>query len=142
MIASKSEIKALAFGNNFDINGVKDNLIDAVEWQEVLPLLGQDLYDDVSNGTITDAALIDVLKPYIAYNVKLYLSKSNHVKTGNKGAQIAQGTYEQIADVEEAKREAMSMANLFKIQIKKWLVANGYATNCTHSDLVNKQFFL
>jgi hypothetical protein len=47
MIASKAEIKALAFSNNFDINAVKDNVIQIVEWEQVMTVLGTDFYDDV-----------------------------------------------------------------------------------------------
>ena len=122
MIASKSEIKALAFSNTFDINAVKDNLIQLVEWEQVLSLFGADFYDDVvANPASYTTLLSDYLKPYIAYNVKAYLSKPNHIKTGNKGAQTAQGSNEQIANVEFAKREAMNMATKYKRQMIDYL---------------------
>lgn len=122
MIASKAEIKALAFSNTFDINAVKDNLIQLVEWEQVLSLFGADFYDDVvANPASYTTLLSDYLKPYIAYNVKAYLSKPNHIKTGNKGAQTAQGSNEQIANVEFAKREAMNMATKYKRQMIDYL---------------------
>jgi hypothetical protein len=122
MIASKAEIKALAFSNTFDMNAVKDNLIQLVEWEQVLSLFGADFYDDVVANPGTYTTLIGTyLKPYIAYNVKAYLSKSNHIKTGNKGAQTAQGSNEQIANVEFAKREAMNMATKYKRQMIAYL---------------------
>jgi len=122
MIASKAEIKALAFSNTFDMNAVKDNLIQLVEWEQVLSLFGADLYDDVVANPASYTTLIDTyLKPYIAYNVKAYLSKANHIKTGNKGAQTAQGSNEQIANVEFAKREAMNMATKYKRQMITYL---------------------
>jgi len=122
MIASKAEIKALAFSNTFDINAVKDNLIQLVEWEQVLSLFGADFYDDVVANPASYTTLIDTyLKPYIAYNVKAYLSKANHIKTGNKGAQTAQGSNEQIANVEFAKREAMNMATKYKRQMITYL---------------------
>lgn len=122
MIASKAEIKALAFSNTFDINAVKDNLIQLVEWEQVLSLFGADFYDDVvANPGSYTTLLSDYLKPYIAYNVKAYLSKPNHIKTGNKGAQTAQGSNEQIANVEFAKREAMNMATKYKRQMIDYL---------------------
>ena len=122
MIASKAEIKALAFSNTFDINAVKDNLIQLVEWEQVLSLFGADFYDDVVANPASYTTLIDTyLKPYIAYNVKAYLSKPNHIKTGNKGAQTAQGSNEQIANVEFAKREAMNMATKYKRQMIDYL---------------------
>ena len=122
MIASKSEIKALAFSNTFDINAVKDNVIQIVEWEQVMTVLGTDLYDDVVANPGSYATLLsDYLKPYIAYNLKAYISKPNHIKTGNKGAQTAQGSNEVIANVEEAKRQAMSMATRYKNQMIAYL---------------------
>lgn len=122
MIASKAEIKALVFSNNFDVNAIKDNLIQVVEWEQVLPLFGTDLYDDVVANPASYATLLsDYLKPYIAYNVKAYISKPNHIKTGNKGAQTATGSNEVIANVEESKRQAMRMASRYKQQMISYL---------------------
>jgi len=110
MIASKTEIKAQAFSNNFDIEAVKDNLIQVVEWEQVLPLLGTSLYDDVVASPSSYTTLLsDYLKPFIDNGVKAYVSKPNHIKTGNKGAQTAQGSNEQIASIQKAKREASKM---------------------------------
>jgi len=122
MIASKTEIKALAFSNNFDIEAVKDNLIQVVEWEQVLPLLGTSLYDDVvANPASYTTLLSDYLKPFIAYGVKAYVSKPNHIKTGNKGAQTAQGSNEQIASIQMAKREASKMVDSYKKLMVKYL---------------------
>lgn len=122
MIASKAEIKSLVFSNTFDMNAVKDNVIQIVEWEQVLTLFGTDMYDDiVANPTSYTTLLSDYLKPYIAYNVKAYISKPNHIKTGNKGAQTAQGSNEQIASVEQAKRQAMDMATKYKRQMIDYL---------------------
>ena len=122
MIASKTEIKALAFSNNFDIEAVKDNLIQVVEWEQVLPLLGTSLYDDVvANPSSYTTLLSDYLKPFIAYGVKAYVSKPNHIKTGNKGAQTAQGSNEQIASIQMAKREASKMVDSYKKLMVKYL---------------------
>ena len=121
MIASKSEIKALVFSNTFDVAKIKDNLIQLVEWEQVLTLFGVVMYDDVVANPASYTALMDYLKPYIAYNVKAYISKANHIKTGNKGAQTAQGANEQIGSVEQAKREAMAMATSYKKQMVSYL---------------------
>lgn len=118
MIASKAEIKTLAFSNTFDINAVKDNLIQIVEWEQVMTILGTDFYDDVVANPSSHTTLISTyLKPFIAYSVKAYISKPNHIKTGNKGAQTAQGSNEVIANVEQAKRQAMEMATRYKQQM-------------------------
>ena len=122
MIVSKAEIKTLVLNNNFDVNAIKDNLIQAVEWEQVLPLFGVDLYDDVvANPASYTTLLSTYLKPYIAYNVKAYISKPNHIKTGNKGAQTASGSNEVIANVEESKRQAMQMATRYRKQMVNYL---------------------
>ncbi len=128
MIASKAEIKSLAFGNNFDIAAIKDNVIMLVEYEQVLTLLGADLYDAiVANPSSYTTLLTNFLKPYIAWNVKVYISQGNHLKTGNKGAQIATGANEVAGDVELAKREAMTWARKYKTQIIKYLDDNNVA---------------
>lgn len=122
MIVSKADIKTQAFSLNFDVNSIKDNVIQLVEWEQVLTLFGVTMYDDIVADPSSYTTLIDTyLKPYIAYNVKAYISKANHIKTGNKGAQTAQGSNEQIADVEEAKREAMSIATGWRRQMITFL---------------------
>jgi hypothetical protein len=122
MIASKAEIKALVFSNTFDMAKVKDNLINIVEWEQVLTFFGTEMYDAIVATPGDYTTLIETyLKPYIAYNVKAYISKANHIKTGNKGAQTAQGANEQIASVEQAKREAMAMATSYKSQMVRYL---------------------
>ena len=142
MIASKTEIKALAFSNNFDIEAVKDNLIQVVEWEQVLPLLGTSLYDDVvaNHGSYT-ILLREYLKPFIAYGVKAYVSKPNHIKTGNKGAQTAQGSNEQIASIQMAKREASKMVDSYKKLMVKYLDDSSIALwegEPTNTGIINK----
>jgi hypothetical protein len=143
MIASKAEIKSLAFGNNFDINGVKDNLIQVVEWEQVLTLLGTTLYDDVVTTPASYTTLLTYLKPFIAYQVKAYLSTSNHVKVGNKGSQVASGSNETADNPETSKREALSMAKHFEAQIVKWMKENGYEPKRKEADnVINKIIIL
>jgi len=87
-----------------------------------MTVLGTDLYDDVVTNPGSYATLLsEYLKPYIAYNLKADISKPNHIKTGNKGAQTAQGSNEVIANVEEAKRQAMAMATRYKTQMIAYL---------------------
>jgi len=142
MIASKTEIKALAFSNNFDIEAVKDNLIQVVEWEQVLPLLGTSLYDDVvANPGSYTILLREYLKPFIAYGVKAYVSKPNHIKTGNKGAQTAQGSNEQIASIQMAKREASKMVDSYKKLMVKYLDDSSIALwegEPTNTGIINK----
>jgi hypothetical protein len=122
MIATKADIKALAFGNNFDINAVKDNVITLVEWEQVLPILGSDLFDDVvANPNNYTTLVSDYLKPYIAWSLKYYIIKGNAIKTGNKGSMTANGSNEQPADSEADKRNASAFAQSYKRQLIKEL---------------------
>ena len=121
MIANKQEIKNLVFSRNFDINNVKDNVINLVELERVKPLLGSELFLKVKTDPSSYADLLELVKPFIAYMLKYYIQTSNHIRTSNKGAQTAQGSNEQIADVELAKREALTFANKYKEQINIFL---------------------
>lgn len=47
-----------------------------------------------------------------------------HVKTGNKGAQTANGSNETIADPNQVKREAMQLVESYRKQAIKWLNEN------------------
>ena len=137
MIASKLEIRSLAFSRNFDIDAVKDNVILLVELEQVKPLLGSLLYADVVANPSSHTELIALLKPFIAYNLKYYIEKGNHVKTGNKGAQTAQGTNETQANVEDAKREALTFANKYRSQIVSYLRENNLYFHIERNDIIN-----
>jgi hypothetical protein len=141
MIVSKAEIKALAFSNNFDINAVKDNIIQIVEWEQLLPILGADFFDDVvANPNNYTALLTTYIKPYLAWSVKYYLVKGNHIKMGNKGSMTAQGSNETPADPEQDKRVASGFAQSYKRQLLKELKEGNYPLFkgyvCT--DIVNR----
>ena len=142
MIASKAEVKNLAFNNNFDIEAVKDNVITLVELEQVKPLLGLDLYNLVVSSPSSYIDLLELLKPFIAYNVKYYINDGNHRKVGNKGVQIATGGNEQPTEVEKAKRDALSFANKYKSQINKHLKDNNLTVLISDDSIINNIIIL
>lgn len=124
MIATKTEIKTLAFNANFDINSVKDNVIQIVEWEQVMSFLGTELYDDLVSTPASYTELLTFIKPLIAHAVRAQIIMGVHVKTGNKGAQTANGSNETIADPNQVKREAMQLVESYRKQAIKWLNEN------------------
>ena len=124
MIASKTEIRNLAFSKNFDINAVKDNVIELLELEQVKPILGDTLYLKVRTLPDDYCDLLELLKPMIAYYLKYYISKGNHAKTGNKGVQIASGSNETQSTAEDGKRESLTFAERYKKQVVKYLDDN------------------
>lgn len=141
MIASKSEIKSLAFGNNFDINAIKDSLINLVELQQLKPLLGSTLFKDLQNNPANYGDLLGIVKPFLAYYIKVYVNDPNHYKTGNKGSQTANGSNETQADPEKTKRSALKIAEGYKNEINIWLKSNGYI-KCKLNNEINKIIIL
>ena len=134
MIASKNEIRNLAFTKNFDIEAVKDNLVNLVELERVKPLLGSELFVKVKTLPDDYCDLLELLKPMIAYYLKYYISKGNHVKTGNKGVQVAQGSNETQSNAEDGKREALTFAERYKAQVKTYLIENDFKNECDDTD--------
>lgn len=132
MIASKEEIKSLAFSRNFDINSIKDNVIELIELEQIKELLGDTLYSEVKSTPSSYCELLELLKPTIAYYLKYYILKNNHVKTGNKGTQIATGGNESQGDVEMAKREALTFATKYRKQVLIYIKENNL--EITHKD--------
>lgn len=141
MIATKNEIKSLAYGNNFDINSIKDNEIEAIELTSLLPLVGKEIYDDIVANPTNYASIIGDVKTFIAYSVKYAHADDNHYKDGNKGTQVANGTYENAANPEKTKRNASFQINVFRNKILKWLKEQGKSP-CKKNDFINKQFFI
>lgn len=148
MIVSKANIITTAFEKNFDTAMLKDSIIQVVEWERVLTLLGADFYDDVVANPNDYTTLISTyLTPYISWSVKSYVTANNHFKNGNKGVQVANGLNETASTADEGKRIADDMASRWKYQTLKYLKDNassyplweGYAES---DSIINKIIIL
>jgi hypothetical protein len=128
---TKQEIKDLVFQTNTDLAIIRQNIIDIVILENVETLLPTGL--DLSLHPNLQA----LVKPYIAYLVKAYLIDANQNKTGNKGTMKAQGSNEQSADEESAKRIAVSFADKFKKQIIAYLRSNELSDYKEPNNVIN-----
>ena len=137
MIASKEEIRNLAFTKNFDINAVKDNILELVELEQVKPLLGNTLFVSVKILPANYCDLLALLKPMIAYYLKYYISQGNHTKTGNKGVQIANGSNETPSTAEVGKREALTFAERYKNQVLIYMKDNSLVKPTDEDNIFN-----
>ena len=137
MIASKNEIRNLAFSKNFDINSIKVNVFELVELEQVKTLLGVTLFDNVKSTPTSYCDLLDLLKPMIAYYLKYYITQGNHNKTGNKGVQVANGSNEDAGSAEVAKREALTFAERYKKQVLTYLKDNNLVMPNDVTDIFN-----
>jgi hypothetical protein len=137
---TKAEIKTLAFGTNFDIAQIKDNVIYLVKVNTLLPILGTNLYDDVESTPANYTDLLDLIKPFLAWEVRKYVSHTITYKLGNKGAMIAQGVNEQPTEVINVKREAEKLSADYKKLITQWLETNKPALwkRPIENDFINK----
>lgn len=141
---TKAEIKTLVFSNNFDINSIKDNMIVAVQLNNLLPILGSDLYDDVEANPSNYTDLLGLIKPFLAWEIRKAISHTVTHKLGNKGAMKAQGVNEQPDDVIQVKREAEHFANTYKRLVEEYLEKNKPSLweKPTQSDIFNKIIIL
>jgi hypothetical protein len=74
MIISKSDIITLAYITNIDENLIKDDIIEFVIQSNLIPLLSEPFFIEISINSVPYASLIDkYIKPFIAHWVKYLL---------------------------------------------------------------------
>lgn len=121
---TKAEIKELVFGNNFDVNQIKDNVITAIKFNNLLPILGSELFDDVEANPNDYTDLLELIKPFLAWEIRKAISHTVTHKLGNKGAMVAQGVNESPEDVINVKREADHFATTYNKLLMNYLEKN------------------
>lgn len=137
MIVTKEQIKEEAFQKNTDLAIIRDSIVKAVHLTQLLPLIGSTNYDNLVADVANDAPLFDLVKPYVSFAVKAYLIPDNQQKTGTKGTMTAQGSNENSANMQEAKRNAQSIANDYKQMIKELLESRDEDVE-EYDNIVNK----
>ena len=130
-LITKTEIKSLVYGANFDTALIKDHILDFVELKHVKTMFlnSAGLYDAiVANASNEyDTLLSDYLKPYMAYMVKAEIGEEINLKSGNKGNLRATGSSEQqggVSGEEKAKRLALQKANGYRALIVEYFQDN------------------
>lgn len=137
MIVTKEQIREEAFQKNTDLHIIRDAIVKAVHFTQLLPLIGSDNYDNLESDPNNDTELFELVKPFVSFAVKAYLIPDNQQKTGTKGTMIAQGSNESSTDMQEAKRNAQSIANDYKNAIKKLLESRDEKIK-EYPDIINK----
>ncbi len=128
------EIKDLVFQKNTDLAIIRQNIIDLVVAENnIIP----------SSVVLGDHPQLQTLyKSFLAYMVKAYLIEQNQNKTGTKGTMKAQGSNEQSADEQKAKRIASSFATKYKRQVVSYLLTNQLIEPEVDENIINKILIL
>jgi hypothetical protein len=126
-LLTKDEIVAISFKRKIDLVKIPDRLAESVQSTHIKPVLGADLYDKVIATPSSYSALIDYLKPVIAYFVKYYILPEIWIDISTTGVNKIQGNNRTIADSEEfgtARQDALDMANKFMSDLTDYLNDN------------------
>jgi len=141
MIVTKEQIREESFQTNTDLAIIRDSIVKAVEITQLLPLIGASNFDNIDADPANDTELFDLVKPYVSFSVKAYLIPDNQNKTGTKATMTANGSNEQPSNVEASKRNAQSIANAYKEQIKTLLISRDEDVE-DYPEIVNKIIIL
>ena len=130
MLATKTEIIAIAFSRPINTTKIPDSLVEATQYKYIKPLLGDDLYNDIV-ATPTDSKwvtnLIPLIKNALAWMVKYRGLPELFVEISDMGAhQINVNNAPTVTDARfiEIKAATIEMAEIHMKILADYLYNN------------------
>jgi len=126
-LITPTEVISAAFERQIEQAKVKEDTIEAVQIKHILPVLGEDFYDDVVANPGNYGDLIAQIRPALAYFVKLYLLPHLWSEIGTVGIAQIQGRnrnaagYDQLGEI---KQQTIDLAKLYMNKLTKFLDDN------------------
>lgn len=124
---TKAEVIAAAFSRDIEDDKIRDNQIEAAGIRYLLPILGEDFYDDVvanpGDYTTLEPYLIDVVAQYVKYEMLPEL----HKESSTAGLNNFTGQNKQSAtrnDLEGVRQSVIELALSFGQRLLKFLEDN------------------
>lgn len=126
-IATKSECIAMAFSRPVSENHIEDGLINAIQVKYILPLLGEDFFDDVILTPASYTALLALLKPIVANYVKFHILPTVFRDVSNTGVNAIPGnnrTTGTTEDLGSVRQSTLDIAQMYADVVLKYLDDN------------------
>lgn len=127
-ICSKAEVISYAFHRTGIAEGrILTGMINTVQEKHVMPVLGEDLYDDVVANPLNYTSLLPYLKPIVAYFVKYYMLPEIYAEISNTGINKVPGNNRSGAsadDMGSMKQNTLEIANMHVDTLTKYLEDN------------------
>jgi hypothetical protein len=126
-LMTRAEVIATAFDRVIEPTKIAPGMIEAVQLNHIMPIIGEDFYDALVETPSSYAAILEFIKPVLAYFVKFYALPRLYVEMGTMGLSMISGNNRQPVDqnsYEKMRAEALEMANLHAGRLNKFLYDN------------------
>ena len=126
---TKADVLAIpvVFSREIEEEKIQDDLIESVTQMHILPILGEDFYDDVVANPLNYATLKTYLLPVVANYVKYYILPDIHSETSTAGINTITGQNKQpvpLESLENVRQSTIDAAHLQAKRLLKYLTDN------------------
>ena len=126
-LLTRDDIVTLAFNREIQAEKIKTEMIDAVQERHIMPVLGETFYDLVVAAPTSYTAVVNLIKPIVAYFVKYYIIPQIFVELSTTGANVLTGQNRSRAsegEVNELRNAALDAAAMHLRRLSKYLDDN------------------
>ena len=126
-ICTKAEVITMAFTRPITEARIKDGIINAVQQKYIMPILGEDFYDDVILTPASYTTLLAYLKPIVAHYVRYMMLPELLVEDSNTGLNKIPGnnrTAGTTEDLGSKRQNALDIAQIYTTALTKYLDDN------------------
>ena len=124
---TKGDVISTAFERDIATTKIPDDLIDSVQQRHIMPMLGEDFYDDLVANQANYTTLIAYLKPVLAFYVAYYTLPKIYNEIGSTGIAQIQGKNRQQAnkgDLVTMQNYMLDAAEMYAKRLAKYLDDN------------------
>ncbi len=126
---TKTEVLAVpvVFNREVEEQHIQDNLIESVTQMHIMPILGEDFYDDVVANPANYVTLKTYLLPIVANYIKYYILPDIHIETSTAGMNTITGQNKQpgqTSNMEKVRQTTLDTAHLHAERLLKYLTDN------------------
>lgn len=126
-IATIAEVITAAFTRPINVARIPTGMINAVQVKHILPILGEDFYNDVIANPANYATLLTYLKPIVAHYVRFTILPDIFSEVSNTGINKVPGnnrTAGTTEDLGSMRQSTLDIAGLYVKALTKYLNDN------------------
>ena len=120
---TKADVLAfpVVFSREVEEEKIQDDLIESVTQMHILPILGEDFYDDVVANPSNYTTLKTYLLPVVANYIKYYILPDIHSEVSTAGINTITGQNKQPVPVESMETVRQATIDAARLQAKRLL---------------------
>lgn len=126
---TKADVLAVpvVFSREVEEEKIQDDLIESVTQRHIMPILGEDFYDDVVANPLNYTTLKTYLLPVVANYIKYYILPDIHSEVSTAGINTITGQNKQpvpVESMEVVRQSTLDAAHLQAQRLLKYLTDN------------------